>query len=267
MKSHVLAIVLLIGATVLVGCGGSSKPKKATTAPQPTSAPAQRPCPYVAPSKPNEPTPPPTPPGPWVPLAASVEAKVGGTVSPDGAEALQIQLPGRFHLRNRGGSDGAGLCVFASMRHTGVWQSDPAFTAIFEWMFTHPGGGTPPKVDAVLKRLCQEKGYPMPDYFHVEGWDPEILKLACANNLLPGVTYSRSPTGRYGGQRIAHMVSLPHFTDRWAVVLDNNHPGENAYEWMSPEDFHRVCNPGDSLWVIILVKKGPPAPPKNKGAK
>ena len=49
-------------------------------------------------------------------------ASVNGPVAPDGEE-VQNDLPKEFpHIRNRGGSDGKGLCVFASLNHSAIWQ-------------------------------------------------------------------------------------------------------------------------------------------------
>jgi hypothetical protein len=39
----------------------------------------------------------------------------GGRTSPDGREEIQIDLPGAEHMKNTGGRDGAGLCVFTSV--------------------------------------------------------------------------------------------------------------------------------------------------------
>jgi hypothetical protein len=192
-----------------------------------------------------------------------VGASVGGNVAPDGTE-IHCDLPGELHQKNTGGSDGAGLCVYASARHTGRWQNDRLFDEIFEWMKRHPGGSYPAKFDKTIKQCAQEKGLPVPDYLQVEGSDLEILKLACKTGRMPGVTYSFSPTKRYGGQRISHMVSLVHADDKWFCVCDNNYPGANQFEWMTPQEFARTYTGGRSGWAIILISPpSPPPPPKN----
>ena len=103
---------------------------------------------------------------------------------------------------------------------------------------------------------------PVPTYLQVEGRDLEILKLACKTGRIPSVTYCFSPAGRYGGRRIAHMVSLLHADDHWFVVLDNNYPG--TYEWMTPAEFARTygCNRSNG-WAVILLDSGPPPVPEN----
>lgn len=191
-----------------------------------------------------------------------IAAKVGGPTAPDGTE-LACDLPAELHQRNTGGSDGAGLCVYASARHTGRWQNDPLFEAIFDWMKRHPGGSYPEKFDRTIRQCATELNLPVPEYIQVEGSDLEILKLACKTGRMPGVTYSFSPTGRYGGRRIAHMVSLVHADHKWFCVLDNNYPGANAYEWMTPEEFSRTYTGMGGGWSVLLLTGGPPPVPHN----
>lgn len=193
----------------------------------------------------------------------AVGATVAGPKHADGTE-LSCDLPAEQHQRNTGGSDGAGLCVFASMRHSGRWQNDPLFTELFDWMRRHPGGGYPEKVTAMLGQCAKEKGFVVPQYLQVESNDLEILKTACRTGRMPGVTYGRSPTGRYGGQSISHMVSLVHADDRWFVVLDNNYPGGDQYEWMTPEEFRRAyAATSGKGWCVVLLTPPPPPPPRN----
>lgn len=113
----------------------------------------------------------------------------------------------------------------------------------------------------MVKQCAAELGLPEPDYIQVTGKDLEILKAACASGRMPGVTYSFSPSGRYRGMRIAHMVNLVHADDRYFVVLDNNYvTGEKHLEWLSPQEFARVYAPG---WAVIPLKPGPPFAPMN----
>ncbi len=186
---------------------------------------------------------------------------VAGNVAPDGAE-VQIDLPRALHLKNRGGSDGAGLCVFASLQHAAHWQDAAPLTEIFQWMHTKPGGGWPEKVDRVVAELCRARDVPRPDYLQIQGTDVGLLRRACESGRMPSVTYGYSPTGRYGRARIAHMVNLLHADDRWCAVLDNNFPG--TIEWMSPAEFHKVwTGPSGQGWAVILLSAGPPPVPMN----
>lgn len=201
-------------------------------------------------------------------MSGAIGAFVGGETAQDGTE-IHCALPGDFHTKNVGGSDGAGLCVYCSMRHAGVWHDESVFAAMFDYMKQFPGGGYPAKVDKMVVKYCQEKGLPKPDYIHVEDSDLDILKSACQTGHLVMTTYSFSPTGRYRGQRIAHMVNLVHADDRHFVILDNNYmPKDPAnpdnYEWLTPEEFRRVSSQGGgNYWAMILLKPGAPLPPKN----
>jgi hypothetical protein len=189
---------------------------------------------------------------------------VGGFTAPDGTPA-ECDLPTDLHQKNSAGRDGAGLCVFASLRHTGRWQNDPVFGGLFDWMKTKPGGGYPDKVDAMIKQYAQEKGLAVPDYLQVEDADLEILKLACRTGRMPGVTYGYSPSGRYNGQRIAHMVSLVAAgvgPQNWWAILDNNYPG--TLEWMSEAEFKKVYTGSQKTgWAVICLDPPPPPPPHN----
>ena len=189
-------------------------------------------------------------------------ATVGtGAVSPDSKEELICNLPDAFQQHNREGVDGKGLCVFASMHHAGIWQDDPLFEAMLQFMQSQPGGGTPNKVDMMLKKASADTGQPIPEYIQVEDNDIEILKLAVKCRYMPCVTYGWSPTGRYGGQTIYHMVNLVHASDKWFAVLDNNHEGTKNIEWMTPQEFKRAyTNPGGKGWSVILLTQ--PTPPK-----
>jgi hypothetical protein len=76
------------------------------------------------------------------------------------------------------------------------------------------------------------------------------------------VTYGYSP--RYGLQTIAHMVCCAKFSGKYAVVLDNNFPGEDSYEWMSlAEMLKRVKHPSGSGWVFVWLAPSPPPVPHN----
>jgi hypothetical protein len=193
-------------------------------------------------------------------------AKVGGTIAPDGRTEIQCDLPASQQLHNVGGSDGSGLCVFTSIGHSARWQHIKVLEDFRDWMRKYPGGGFPSKVSAKIKQICAERGVPEPSYLQVEGKDIEILKRACRSGRMPGVTYSFSPSGRYNGQRIAHMTNLVHLDDKYGCILDNNfictpeHP--NNYEWLSIEEFTRSYTAGGSGWAVILLAPSPPPPPR-----
>lgn len=198
-------------------------------------------------------------------------AKAGGSTSPDGKEPVQLEYPQDRWTRNTVGTDGSGLCVFTSMKHAGDWQGDPLFAQMAKYMQRHPGGGYPEKVRNYLTRAAKELGLPEPRYIQVESNDMEILKAASRNRYMPCVTYGLSPTGRYRGQFINHMVNTVHNTDGWVAVLDNNYV--DALEWMPEDDFKIAYRASTSTgtngqgWSIILLTEAPPPAPRNKAAK
>jgi len=255
-----LAIALIVGAVYVSGPG--------QTTPTPTG-PATPPVAPVSPCGPGGCPVPKTPPAPkpvrpWGPRAyAPVGANVGGPVSPDGV-VIQLDLPGDQHLRNKGGSDGAGLCVFTSIDHSARWQNVPALIGFRDWMTRYPGGGYPQKVDQMIAKICTEKGVPKPEYLQVEGADISILVAACKAGLMPAITYGISPTGRYGGSKIPHMVTLVHADGERFVVLDNNYPGPEKLEWMSAAEFKRSYTISGGGWAVILLPPGPPPVPCNR---
>lgn len=215
------------------------------------------------PDRPTTQPPPATPAAYSDSVSDSFGAYVTGPQLKDGV-SIACEIPAQLHQKNTGGSDGAGLCVYASARHTGLWQNTQQWAELFHWMKQHPGGSYPSKFKNTLEQFCKEKNLPVPPYLQVESNDLEILKLACKTGRMPGVTYGISPTGRYGGSPISHMVSLVHADDKNFVILDNNYIGENNYECSTPEEFLRSYkHSGGQGWAIILLTPPPPAPPRN----
>lgn len=198
-------------------------------------------------------------------------------VAKDGT-AAPLDLPRALQMKNTGGNDrgpgnprgepgkGSGLCVFTSINHAAYWQNVPELQGFQKWMTNHPGGGYPEKVKDMIDRLCKEQGRPVPEYMQVESNDLEPLKLAVRCGLMPSITYSYSPTGRYGGKKIAHMVTLVAAGEGkgpdgkgWWAVLDNNFPG--SFEWMSEAQFLRAYKGDQQGWAVILLNPGPPPVP------
>lgn len=200
------------------------------------------------------------------PIAAveTYGAKVGGTLAPDGNTEIQIDLPHQLHKHNIS-SRGSGCCVFRSISHAAYYQEVAVLKDFAEWVRSKglPGGGYPGNVAERIRMICKEKGVPEPAYIQIEGKDLELLKAATRSGRMVSVTYSKSPTGRYNGGRIAHMVNLPHADDHYFAVLDNNYPGADKYEWMTPQEFATICNPGGRYWAVVLLAPPPPAPPRN----
>jgi hypothetical protein len=194
----------------------------------------------------------------------AIGASVGGNKAPDGTE-IHCDLPGDLHRRNTT-SRGQGCCVWTSIHHAAVWQNVPAYQEAPKWIQSKgiPGGAYPGAVQEHLPQMAKERGQAdAPSFLNYEGSDLELLKLACRTGRMPGVTYSFSPTGRYGGSRIAHMVSLVHADDKWFAVLDNNYPGANQIEWLTPQEFRKTWTGMGGGWAVILLAPPPPPPPVN----
>ena len=235
--------------------------------------------PIVVPVSPAVPNPPSTParwPRPRLPNREDIipqrqgnesQGNVGSDTAPDGKTEVQCDLPTELRLKNKGGSDGrggpgtgSGLCVFTSINHSAHWQNVDALKDFRDWMTKLPGGGDPEKVDRMIEKKCKELGMPKPEYIQVERADLDILLLALKTGRMPSITYAYSPTGRYNGKRISHMVSLVHLDDKWAGVLDNNYP--DALEWLTPDQLRKTFKQG-SGWCVILLAPPPPPVPKN----
>jgi hypothetical protein len=189
-----------------------------------------------------------------------LEAKVGGDVTADGGE-VQVDLPATLRMHNVGGRDGAGLCVFTAINHSALWQDADGLKDFQKWMRSKPGGGYPQKVDVMIKQKCKEAGVDPPQYIQIEGTDIALLDLACRTGRMPAVTYSFSPSGRYGGRHISHMVSLVHADGKNYGVLDNNYIDD--LEWLSRDEFRKTFA-ADGGWAVILLNPAPPPPPRNK---
>lgn len=178
-------------------------------------------------------------------------------------EVLDCDLPGQLQFKNSGSRvDGAGMCVMSSIEMAALWQGMDEYKGLRDWCAREPGGGYPSKVDKQLAAFTKEKGLPTPQYLQYEGPDVEpVIEAALRSGRMACVTYG---WGERYGQRIAHMVCCSKFSGQWAVILDNNFPGENAYEWMPrAEAVRRVMYPGRSGWVFVWLAPPPPASPRN----
>jgi hypothetical protein len=193
--------------------------------------------------------------------ATATGAKVNGPTSPSG-KPIQLDYPVDRHQKNKAGRDGAGLCVFTSLGQAADWQHITPLVDMRDWMTKYPGGGYPSKVTEYIKKKCKDAGVEVPEYVQVENNDLDILRQACRNGWMPCITYGVSPTGRYGGKSIAHMVNLAHAEGDEFAVLDNNYPG--TFEWMNAKEFSRSYAQGRGKgWAVIFYAPGPPPPPMN----
>ncbi len=202
-------------------------------------------------------------------LAGVLSASVGGKMSPSGKE-VDIDLPDSQQLANVGGSDGAGLCVFTSVTHAARWQHVEVLEEFQAYMRKYPGGGWPDKLAQKINDIARAKGVPPPKFVQAEGGEAELLPLVEAilkSNRMACITYCYSPSGRYGGRKIAHMVNCVYLDDKHACILDNNYPGTAKLEWITRAELGKTLTGGRAGWVFALLDPGPPPLVWNGGAK
>src|SRR5262245_54176633 len=167
----------------------------------------------------------------WIPLAGEARPTVGGPIAPDGKTQVHCDVPEGLRITNRGGIDGAGLCVFASITVSANWQNECRAQGLFQAMWNERGGGYPSKVDVMMKRHC-----PGTPYLQYQGRDLAFLQLALRCRRVVSITWNGREDPRYRGP-IAHMVNLVHCDNLWVALLDNNYPDKLL--WMTPDELLR----------------------------
>lgn len=205
-------------------------------------------------------------PGPWCPresLTAVLTPTVAGRISPDGVP-IECDYPAERMQANLAGADGAGLCVFAAASWAMDWHGIDNGRDLLPWMQRKQGGGWPEKFDAVMKEYFREKNQPVPGYTQMTGSDTTFVLKALATGKIVCATYNHSPTGRYNGRRIAHMVCIHHCDGERVAIGDNNYIGSDNYEWLPMEQW-QSCFLGDNGkgWAIAFDAPPPPPVPHN----
>ncbi len=191
-------------------------------------------------------------------LSVKGEFKAGGPEL--NGEQITTDMPTSEHLINKGGVDGAGLCVFTSIEHCAVWANEPSLIGFRDFMTRHEGGGYPEKVDKFIPLMAKYKNAQAPSYIQHTGGDPKFLELALKTGRMVAVTYAGQDGVFYRGP-IAHMVNLVYLSDKTACILDNNNPGK--YLWMTREAFLQRWKAMGGGWAFVLLKAGPPPIPVN----
>lgn len=170
----------------------------------------------------------------------------------DGGVRATADLPASQHMRNTGGSDGAGLCVFTSIEHCSRWQS-LVLAGLQSYMTTQPGGGYPDKVEQVITAFCRQNKRDIPKFIQHTGGDETVLDLAIKTGRMPGITYA-GQDDFYVGQTIAHMVNLVYLDADRAAILDNNRPG--VFVWMSRKQLLDRWRGNDANGRPLTVRQG-----------
>jgi hypothetical protein len=178
--------------------------------------------------------------------------QLGNSVSPDGKQAVQVDVPLKLRLKNTVGTDGTGLCVFTSIQMAAWWSADRCFDGFRDKMRAERGGGWPEKVDRMVAKYVKGGLY-----LQYEGPSMEVAALALKTGRLPCATYNGHDP--HNGA-ISHMLNPVCLTDKWACVLDNNHIGPNDLVWMSPAELQQRMG-GKSVWIVVLLRAPPPPIP------
>lgn len=148
-------------------------------------------------------------------------------------------IPPKFHVRNEGGSDGAGLCVISSLLANGQYQGVPGLMPAKQSKFWQtakgrPGGYGPDKLIRLLRETL-----PGEPYTSYTGYDTSVLNDWSAKGYPIGATMNTGALYNY--QPIHHMVSLIHYkAGGWACYVDNNDPG--VYHWVRSATY-------DKRWI------------------
>jgi hypothetical protein len=166
---------------------------------------------------------------------------------------------GKRHVKNEGGSNGAGLCVIASITANGIDQGVPGLDAVgsdghaghgsklWQTAKSRWGGYSPGKLKGLVEEVMP--GEKWASYY---GEDPAILDKLSREGYPIGVTMSTGATYNY--RPIHHMVSLAHYrAGGWACVVDNNRPG--VWSWMPAKEFLRRWYDGGVGWAWVWTRK------------
>lgn len=261
MRTFLVIAIVLLGLVCLGVCAVllvqpllsvPELPNRWPVPPAPSPDP-NTPDPCPGPNCPRRPRPRPT----WLPTLWPVgQIQIGGPLAPDGRTQVQCDLPLSLRLKNVGGTDGAGLCVFTSLTMAARFQNERKLCDLQEKMKREPGGGWPEKVDQMVSKYA-----PGTQYLQYEGKDPTILLAALASGRMPSVTYcGRCP--HYNGRDVAHMVNLVYLDGSVACVLDNNFPGDNELVWLSSAEFLERWLAGGGGWAVVLLAPAPPPVPR-----
>lgn len=205
-------------------------------------------------------------------LTAHAIDTVPTPVSPQGVRAV-VDLPTGRHVRNIGGSDGAGLCVFTSIQMASDWHQVPALNGFQKWMSSRPGGGYPEKVDNEITAYCASQKTAVPAYVQHVGGDETLLDLCMKTGRMVGITYAGAD-GFYDGP-ILHMVNLVYLDANVGAIVDNNRPGKWVWmtrkqllnRWLGVYDNGKLMTVREGAqtyqvgggWAFILL--APPPPP------
>lgn len=184
-------------------------------------------------------------------------------------DTITVDLPGSQHIQNIGSKLGThdGMCVFSAIEMAALACGLEQMRGWRNWCAEkYEGGGYPGKVTKCLNAWFDYKKIPSIQYIQYEGKDPGAFMDLCEKTRRPfGMTYGYSP--RYG-RKVYHMVTGVMFRNKYGVVLDNNFPGEDRYEWVERSEFvRRSIYPGTQAWLFCWLPPAAPLSPRNLPTK
>lgn len=174
-------------------------------------------------------------------------------------------IPPELHVRNEGGSDGAGLCVISSLLANGRYQKVPGLgsyapttlgqggkdSRLWRLAKSRPGGYSPDKAKALAAEAL-----PGELYASLVGTgtaeDFEMIEQLSKAGYPIGMTMNTAAL--YGYRPIHHMVSWPQFRrSGYSCFVDNNKPG--VFSWIpSAEAMRRAVDMG-MVWAWVWTRK------------
>lgn len=190
---------------------------------------------------------------------AHAQADHRGEIVTDSATYRGIKasapIPPEMHIKNEGGSDGAGLCVPSSIIINGRYQKVPGLaggkdSALWRAAKAAPGGYHPSKLANLVERVMPGEKYAS---FVGTGSaaDRELLEKLSRKGYPIGATMNTAYLYNYSP--IHHMISLIHYRQNgWACVVDNNAPGK--YSWMPAAEWNRRWPDQGTAWAWIWTR-------------
>lgn len=194
----------------------------------------------------------------WPIVAAELAAGAGKGFAAGPAHAgleVMADLPTPLRIRNTVGTDGAGLCVWASTNMAAYYQNVRGLYGIFEELQHEVGGGWPERVDQKMRQHA-----PGVKYRQYVGPGLEFIRDGIDSGRPVCATYGYGEL--YGMRTIAHMILVVGMTDEWTMVLDNNDP--DHIWWMPTGEFaRRFAWPDGQGWAWYTLAPPPPPVPHN----
>lgn len=187
-------------------------------------------------------------------LVAGSVAFAGGGV-PNGSthenQSVDQDVPEAMRVKNTGGIDGAGLCVWASTEMAARYQNERRLIGVFKYMQGQRGGGWPERVDKIVTERA-----PGLKYRQYLGSDIAFIREGIDSGRPVCVTYGYGEL--YNNRTIAHMVLCVGMSDSLTAILDNNDP--DHIWWMPTDEFRRrFVHPRNQGWAFYTL--APPPPP------